>query len=194
MATALDIIEVIMEASIFSSQLLNVFHFRPTDNVDDEDMKLDLAELLDTEWMTVLAPILVNDIVISTLYFKNVTTGADLGSVSWTGTQPSSTQEVLPLGVSGLITWPTSQPKVRGRKFIWPFGEASCEDSLWNSATTTILASAAAPFTEAFTGPTSATTYQNGVVNKDGAFRIFIEALISNIPSYQRRRKQGVGA
>lgn len=193
MAGALDIIQVIVEAAILGQRILSVYEFVSTQNILDEDAKEDLrTHLQDTVYPTIL-PSLADELEMQSLYFKNLTDNLDLGQLAWTGDQPTSTGEPLPLGVAGLIVAPTALPKTRGRKFIAGVTEGSCNGSLWDSSLVTAMTNFGAAYISAFLGASNDDPWQPGVSDKNGVFRPFIEALVTNIPAYQRRRKQGVG-
>lgn len=192
MASALDVIQVVVEGALLAQRILSVYQFIMADAASDEDVIADLAEYMENALYIELESTLANDYVISNYEFKNLTDNTLMDVVPAT-IAFTNVGEILPLGVAGLVTANTATPKVRGRKFIPGLTEGSCADSLWGSPTVTVFNSFAAAYIAPFLGAVSGTAYAPGVTSSIGTFRPFTEALVSNIPAYQRRRKQGVG-
>lgn len=193
MASALDIIQVVVEGALLAQRILSVYQFVSTDAVTDEDLMDDLTDRIENDMYAELTTSLANNFVISNLEFKNLTDNTLIDVIPWGGAAFSSAGELLPLGVAGLVTANTATPKVRGRKFIAGLTEGSCNDSLWDSALVTVLTDFAAAYVSGFIGAVSSSPWAPGVKSSTGPFRPFTEAIVSNIPAYQRRRKQGVG-
>lgn len=194
MASALDVIQVIAEMAILGQRVLNVYELLSPSAVSDVDLVDDISQYLEESVYEVINPAIPDNLTYESIYFKNLTTNTDIGQFDWPLlTVGGSAGEVLPLGVAALITFPTAQPKVRGRKFFPPFAETNLVDALWNTATVDLLSTVAGAIAGGFLGPISGDPWAFGVLNSAGTFRPFIEGLTTNIPAYQRRRKQGVG-
>lgn len=193
MAGALEIIQVIAEMALAGQQILNIYHAISSSAVDDDDLMIDLGRGLEQVYDQFLAN-LANDLTFVSLKFNNVSDETFIGEGTWpTFTAGGSSGQFLPLGVAGLITLPTSQPKVRGRKFFAGFTEGDITDGVWDSSLTNALVDAGAILVDPFAGFESGEPWAFGVVNQSGVFKDFISFGVSNIPAYQRRRKQGVG-
>lgn len=193
MASALDIIQVVVEGALLAQRIMSVYQFVSADAVTDSQVIGDLTDRVQSDMYGTLTATLADNYVISNMEFKNLTTNTLMDVVTWTGDAFMAVGELLPLGIAGLVTANTGTPKVRGRKFIPAITENSCTDSLWTGATVTALTNFAAMYIGAFIGVESAAPWAPGVRSSSGIFRPFTEALVSNIPAYQRRRKQGVG-
>lgn len=193
MASALDVFQVIVEGALLAQRILSVYQFILADTTPDADVVEDLSERMTDLYPTTLLATMADNYVLESLYIKNLTQNEDLGQVSWPGDQPSGTGELLPLGIAALITAPTALPGTRGRKFLPAMVEGNCTDSLWTSGLMTVLNAFGVAYISGFIGGTSGSAYAPGVLDKNGAFRGFIEALTTNVPAYQRRRKQGAG-
>lgn len=194
MASAFDVIQVIAEMAILGQRVMNVWELMSPSAVSDDDIIDDVQVAIEDVIYSVINPAIPDNLTYESLYFKNLTQNEDMGQFDWLSlTAGESAGEVLPLGVAALLTFPTAQPKVRGRKFLPPFAETNLTDALWGSATVTLLSTVASGVAAGFIGDVSSEPYVFGVSNQAGLFRPFIEGLTTNIPAYQRRRKQGVG-
>lgn len=193
MASALDVIQLIVEGYILAQRVLSVYEYIVTDATPDEDILEDFADQITAGYTTPFMAVMSDDLDFSSVYFKNMTSNTLMGQISWPGDQPSGTVEPLPLGNSMLITAVTATPGTRGRKFLPGASEGNCNDTLWNTTTMNLLTTFGAWYIAPFIGVVSGSPYAPGVRDKNGIFRVFTEALVSNIPAYQRRRKQGVG-
>jgi hypothetical protein len=101
--------------------------------------------------------------------------------------------ELMPQGVSPLVTLYTAVMGCRGRKFFPPVCEENVVAGVWTPALVggLVLAATYLTGTQSIFG---GALVQFGVKSlKTGLFAAFNEALIRDVPSYQRRRKPGVG-
>lgn len=194
MASAFDIIQVVTEFLWLGETVLNVWHALSPSAVSDSDVVDDLTEGMD-DMYTLINGALDNNFEYVQITLKNITANEDLLSHAWPVLTTGGAGDLssLPLGVAGLITFPTAIPGVRGRKFLAGFTENGLADSLFVSGVTDVLADMGAFAVTGFVGAASSEAWAFGVPDQTGAFRDFTGAVVKNIPSYQRRRKQGVG-
>lgn len=194
MASALDIIQVIADMSLLGSTVMNVYDFVATDNTSDDDLKTDLANFIEDS-MAAVALRLANDLAYNSLAFFNVTAQSDMGFEPWpTFTLgPVTATEVLPPGIAGLATLPTAKPKTRGRKFIPGFAEGYSQEGFWTDATVLDIVDYASNLISPVVGALTGSPIAYGVVDLLDAFWPCQAYDVTNVPSYQRRRKQGVG-
>lgn len=101
--------------------------------------------------------------------------------------------EALPNMSVGFVTFNTSRPKSRGRKFLFPFGEAQQAGTYLVGATVTNMVDFAGRIlTAVVIGPGNTLVY--GIVR--ATVEQFLEALVgvvTNVMGTQRRRRPGVG-
>jgi hypothetical protein len=98
-------------------------------------------------------------------------------------------------GVALLIVLRTGISRVFGRKYLGGIITANIDtDGFWASALVTVGATFAAHLLGEFVGGTSTSTWLPGLIAKTGQFWSFIEAIVSAIPAYQRRRRKGAGS
>lgn len=97
-------------------------------------------------------------------------------------------------GVAGLISLPSAVPRVVPRKYFGPLSESNLgATGLLAAGTLTTLTSIATILTNDQT--TSSHTYRYGYLSpKTGTFVIPSAAVITSVPAYQRRRRQGRGS
>jgi hypothetical protein len=99
----------------------------------------------------------------------------------------TSTDQMLPQGVSIVVSWVTTRPGKHGRGRIFlpgPVVTATTATGLYSGATTAAVKNAAASFRSDFSG--TATLVLLDKVHK--ATTTVVDARVSNKPSYQRRR------
>jgi hypothetical protein len=98
--------------------------------------------------------------------------------------------------VAALITVYTAISRVQGKKYMPALSEVAASGGVWVAGVISALADCAGEWLTPFLGPSDPTTlYVPGVYSsKTSSFQDFVlETLIKDIPSYQRRRKEGVG-
>ena len=118
----------------------------------------------------------------------------EVGSGAW-GWNPTSAIEPAAWGVAGLINAKTTDPDVSGKKYVPGLHQQNIVDALFISAWVTALGNFAADWVTPFTGATSGADWVPGVWSptRSNFYAASGTVLIPTIPSYQRRRKQGVG-
>lgn len=192
MASENDVIKVTATMSYIGQTIQNVYHFGLGADQDDGFVIADLADLLEGAY-TNLLPNLVDLLDFQSISFYNLTEDQNLGEYAWPSlTDGTATGEGLPTGVAGLVTFPTLAPKTRGRKFIAGISETFQADGVLVGTVLTNLLAFGADLLGVQVGGFG-TTGLWGVVNALGTFFALQEALSTNVPAYQRRRKQGVG-
>ena len=192
---ALDIIMIVVDILLLGQRMKNVYHAAPAGAVIDDEGIDDLMSWLVSAYAEIL-PIMADNLNMQSITIRNISDDGDLGVHDWAGAATgSATGEILPLGVAGLVTFPTQTIGSRGRKFIPGFTETSMGDSAFVAGAVTDMAQYGVQVATPFVGDVSGVVWQPGVVDASGGFfRPFNgEVLTTSIPAYQRRRKQGVG-
>lgn len=193
MAGALDVIKVVARMAMLGQEILNVYHFISSDPVFDADVLDDLAQFMDDVYDTIDG-VLVDNLSFVDLSITNETDGTDIGVVGWPAlTVGAVGADMAPTGIAGLVTLPTAFLGTRGRKFIPGISESNITDSVIIGAMVAFLQDYGDLLIAPFLGATSGEPWQYVVVDKDGFARVPTEAIVANIPAYQRRRKVGVG-
>lgn len=176
----------------------NVFTARLSSgtSIDDDDAKADLAEWVD-DLYTEIVGMFPSDLTFEDLDFYNLTSEAPMGTLSWptltAGT--GGTTEIAATGVAIVITAFTSIVRVHGRKFFGPVLEAMVDAGYFNSTALAYVASCIAVWITPFTGSTTGETWTPGIWRRVAeSFAQFRDAVVRNIPGYQRRRKANVGS
>ena len=142
-----------------------------------------------------LQPGIVDDVTFDEIQLFNMTDGTPEPTESWpTLTVGGSTGDPLPEGVAALVIARTGLSRVIGKKYFGLFSEAAATDGLWTAPTMALFATAGADWITPFTGASLATW--DPVVWRRVAMThaAFTEAVTTNVPAYQRRRKRGVGS
>jgi hypothetical protein len=189
-----DIIQFVASMKLFGQVVENVYHWVAAIGRDDDFVLQDAADYLDLLYAGLATTYMVDDLTMDHISAKNLTALVDYGSTSWpTLNAGLSTSDPLPSGVAGLCTFPTAVLKTRGRKFLPGLGENSTDDGVFIPDYMDNVEDYANFILSGFTPNLTLVHYTLGVVNQIGNFIPFQAALISNIPAYQRRRKQGVG-
>lgn len=155
-------------------------------------------------WMRALYTHILPDITTAVSFDRiqviNRSQGTEVGTFSWDtsgGWTPGGASEPLPLGVSALVTLPTTAARTRGRKFFMGYTEGN-NNSLaeWSTGAQNRLTSLGAWLLTAQPVGVAGMSWRYVVVREGvGAFTFYTPtgANVSAIPAYQRRRKQGVG-
>lgn len=168
------------------------FYCLSSDTWDDaQDGIIEVMDLVYNLLNGVMSP----DATVTEYQIKNLTTGVDWGAVpSGVGAGTAAT-DALPQGVAGLVTFSTNVNRRRGRKFIPGLTEGGVAAQLWGSAVLTALGDYAAQLLATLTGGPTDFSMQYVVTAGDDplAYSLPTEALVRDIPAYQRRRKPGVG-
>lgn len=118
----------------------------------------------------------------------------EVGSDAWIF-DPAEASEQLPRGSAMLIGGRTTDPDVLGKKYIGGLCEADLVDGLYGAAMLLAGIGFAEDWVAPFVGGTTAADYTPGVWSVKNTEHVpFRDAYYVNaIPSYQRRRKRGVG-
>lgn len=154
-----------------------------------------LADLL--EWVegmySSLENILANNLGADNLKVINVSQDLieyDGEWPTWEGGQ--SADDFLPHGVAAVITAATDHVGTRARKFIPCLLESCQTEGYWTVPTMELLAVYATIWSSVWTG-TYGSIWLAGVQEKGATFWTLADAIVRNVPGYQRRRKPGVG-
>lgn len=118
----------------------------------------------------------------------------EVGSVPWTF-NPTGTGDEYTRGVAGLINAKTTDPDVNGRKYIGGLTENVMTSSGLAAGLVTGLVNFADDWLNGFNGPTSGAAWTPAIWSHKNKlpYATTGDAIIPVEPSYQRRRKRGVG-
>lgn len=157
--------------------------------------KADLAEWVDDIYTEIVGA-LPSTLSFEDIDFYNITDDEPMGTESWpTLTYGTGSSEVSATGVAYVITAFTNVVRIHGRKFFGPAIEAAVEGGVFDATTMAYLASVILVWILPFSGGTSSDTWTPGVYSRlTTLFHEFRDAVVRNIPGYQRRRKQNVGS
>ena len=179
-----------------SDDIQNVFHLKLINisTATQLQLRTDIAEYLEDIWGT-LVGLMHTSITFDEIQLFNVTQNTPEPTVNWpTLVAGSASGDPLADGVAALTLGRTGVSKRIGKKYFALFTEGALTLGLWTATTVTALTTAAADWIAPFTGISTA-TWDPGVFTRlTSAFTAFIEAVVSDIPAYQRRRKRGVGS
>lgn len=193
MASGGDILNIVAGFSLLGQTVLNVYDMFVGDDAPDsellQDIELQLSAAyneLDVSFVTGFQPLSIK--------VTNRTKNTDVGETDFLGFEGGTNAgDPLPPGVALLVTFPTNQLKTRGRKFIPGLAEVQTTGGLFSGSVLTQAAAYAAAIAAGFIGGVSGVPSIFGVVDKLGMFKTFTGGIVSTVPAYQRRRKQGVG-
>lgn len=192
-----DVIEAVAGMEFNQAEdVMNVFQFQylGIPALDEADVLDDIVEILETVYTTVVA-ILAVITVFKDIRATNITQSVILGTTNWpTLVDGSAVGDTTPPGVAGLVNFATDVPRVAPRKYIGVMTESNvAATGLFAVAATNALSA----FGAALLGVLSPTTgtYRYGYLSpKTGVFESVVSAVVTNVPAYQRRRKQGRGS
>lgn len=124
----------------------------------------------------------------------NVTQDRPVGETAYVlYTGGTDVADDLPPGNAALALGSTGVKRVMGKKYVGGLSEVQQTNGTWTAAFLTALANYAAKWVADFTAA-SLNPYKPGLWSKAPMlFRTFVEAVTSDIPAYQRRRRQGRG-
>lgn len=171
----------------------NVYHFLnisglTLDNVDVLNDMQDLFALLEGA----LDDVMVNTVSFVELHVYNITADQPVGTTPSAGGAGTLAEDPLPSGVSALVTLETGNKRTIGKKFLPGLSETTTTAGVFNAAAIADLLQAAAFMLG--TQTVNGHDWLPGIVKvSTGVFYPVITALVRSTPSYQRRRKQGVG-
>lgn len=176
--------------------IVNVFQFQKQDigPTSDQFVIDDIIDILEAFYTILNASVTIWQFY-RDIRFTNVTQNKVLGTHSWktlaTGVVGG---DALAPGVAALINYGTGIARVTPRKYIGVFTEAANDQmGVWTSAVVGGLTAAAATLMGLIV-ETNGDYYYGYFSPKTINFEVVNSAVITNIPAYQRRRKQGRGS
>jgi hypothetical protein len=191
-----DIIRVTAVMDSQHGHIENVYYFRSDLPIPaaDEDYMADLAVKLESVYGAILSNLSI-DTIFTEVQGYNVTTDQPMPTIGWpTLTAGTGAAQSLPAGVSALAILRTGVKRVLGRKFFGLLQTGVLDgDGFLTAGVVTAVATAAGELIGGFLGSETLSGWLPGVRDKTGAFWAFIEAVASNNPGYQRRRRRGRG-
>ncbi len=191
-----DVIEVSARGEFNGIEdVVNVFQFQLTSvgDVTEAVTLTDLSVHLDNIFGN-LGASQTDDFVYRDLTFRNITQDLVLGVIPWpTLTVGGSASGNLPPGVAGVINMATNVARVVLRKFIGGLGVGILDaNGTFTGSLLTILGSFASDLLATLV--VGGNDWEYGFFSpKTLAFEVPVGATITDIPGYQRRRKQGRG-
>lgn len=196
-----DIIRAVFTWLLTNDDLAqNVFHFLVTSGseTDDADTTSTLIDWFEDALGT--APVaVVNDAELDAVdVYKWDATNDEFDPLTnetpctFVGTDAT---EMMPHGISALLSRPTSDPRSTARTFLPGMSEGTQANGLWAAAHLTRLLDICDAMTDV-------ATTTSGAVLTPGTFTLATETfnpvtgtfVVNSLPAYQRRRKPGVGA
>ena len=129
----------------------------------------------------------------------NRTQQQDIGEIGWdlTGSPTLGSVDCLPTGVAALVTFSTEQAKSRGRKFLAGMTKNALSNGHWSNPMLGAMVDYADRLMLRVTStPISGVLWEYVIVSEGvGSFAALdpVAYTATNIPAYQRRRKEGVG-
>lgn len=192
-----DVLEVSARMEFNGTEdIVGVYQFQKTDAVPTADALVvtDILNIMETIYLVLNTGFqllqLYRDIRIA-----NKTQATVIGTFGWpTLTAGVNTFDATAPGVCALVNFTTPVPKVNPRKYFGVFTEPNMQvDGTWSGGLITLVGSAVAflvlPIVEVNGN------YQYGYDSpKSGLFESAAALVITDVPAYQRRRKQGRGS
>ena len=192
-----DIMQVSSRAEFGGiDDVVNGWQFQKTDPVPATDLGTvdDLIDILET-LMLALQAIMTSVLIWRDLRVSNITQGTVLGVFPWDLlTSGQNNFDAVPPGCAQLWSFSTGIPRVTLRKYIGVYTEDNLDDpGVWGAGATTLGASQAALLLNPLNGAVG--TYRYGFLSpKTASFVTPTGVVVTNIPAYQRRRRQGRGS
>jgi len=176
--------------------VVNVFQFQKTDagDISDSNTIDDILDLVEAVY-TLLLGIITTIQVARDIRISNVSQNYVLSTEPWPSiTAGTGTGDPLPPGVAGLVNFRTTVAKVNPRKYFGALTEANnAATGLITVAGTTALSNAGALLLTSMLGTYASWEY--GYLSpKTSNFEQVQSYSVTNVPAYQRRRKQGRGS
>ena len=192
-----DVIEVTAKLSFRGiSAIRNVYHFKvlTASAADDIEIAGSFAYGMANMYAEV-AGIMPNDVLAETVQVVNLTANRTMGEVPWpvAFAGGTSTANSYALGVSAVVRLLTAARGVQGRKFLGSLCEGAVgDDALLDVGAVANILDFAEHLMSSW--PIEGGSASPGVYNRiTRAIRGLTGYIISAIPGYQRRRKQGLG-
>lgn len=182
-----------------AGDVVNVVDLRPNELVGsalDSDVVSGVAQWFNTVYADGgVTTFMTEDLLHQDIAIYNLT---DDYPVGYTGRLPvldgENVGQALPSGVSALVTFRTAVSRRLGRKYLPPFTTTDVVAGRWSSGVMTMLAAFA---TDMRTSQAVGEDFELQYVVRataSAASNVAVSALIRDTPSYQRRRKIGVGS
>jgi len=179
-----------------TEDVINAYQFRYVGSgaTDDATALDDLADFLDAVYTWIVATI---NVVVAFKHIRgaNITQDTLLGISTWPAlTAGTSAGVPTPPGVAPLVEFPTNIPRVTLRKFGAPTSQAFVTAAgVYSTSLTGAYASFVVALLAGYT--TGIRSYEYGYLSpKTGTWLVPTVGLVTNVPAYQRRRRQGRGA
>lgn len=192
-----DVIEAAARMELNGTDdVLNVFQFQKANSTPASDASVvaDILQILEVIYNLILAAqstlLLYRDVRIT-----NVTQVTLLGTVAWpTLVAGTNVSDLVPPGAAGLINFNTIISRVSPRKYFGGFTTDALDfNGTWDDPLLTNLVSISALLLLRWALGTS--TFDYGYLSpKTLSFELPVGATLTDVPAYQRRRKQGRGS
>jgi len=192
-----DILEVVARQSFGGTEdVVNVFQFElqtPTSLTNTEAQDA-MSEIMD-DFYNNFASIVSDEVDAVSIRISNLSKAEVYGLFSWpTYAGGTATADPTPPGVCALINFSTGISRVTPRKYIGVLTEGNVEgDGTFSAGVVTNLTTAALQIIGTI-APTYGTWLYGHTSPKTASFQPVISGVVSDIPAYQRRRKQGRGS
>ena len=193
-----DVCRVSAKMSLLNSiDVVNVWHAKLLSETTPTNAEVleDMAERLDDQY-AILAPSLTTSLAFTEIQAYGLNPTVPLGVTSWPTltTGDNDTADMLVTGAAALIKFSTEALRGQGKKYIGGLTEGQIAGGIISGATLlSALVTFAAMSSSAFVSA-NGNTWRWGIYREaTGSFWRYVEAIVSTVPAYQRRRKLGVG-
>lgn len=192
-----DVIEVSARCEFGGVEdVINVYQFRMTTAgpVDDDDVMLDLGLWLEDVYQPVITS-QTNDFAYRDIAFRNVTQSTVMGTIAWpTYTAGAAAPNNIPPGLAALINFATNKARVILKKYIGGWILSGLEaDGTFTGGLVALMLSLGIRLLSGWVGAYG--TYEYGYLSpKTLSWEVPVGYTVTDVPAYQRRRKQGRGA
>lgn len=160
---------------------------------DDDDVLAAAADWLDAAYQYINIHV-HNTVAYLDVKGFNVSADHPIAAAAWPSlTTGASTADPIATGVSALVLFYTAKSRVLGRKFIGGLTENEWSGALMVAGFLTDLINYAITIMGGPATLTGGTVLDYGIYSKSGIFYKPPRFVVSAIPAYQRRRRQGVG-
>lgn len=189
--------EFLMPESVIAQNIFYCLFNDTGGSNDDQDVVDDLTDWLDNMY-TNLITFISDDMAlqISTVYIRDLVgddwdeLGTGIPTVTFT-----DTDTIVPHGVAPLVHAFSTDPDVRGSKYLPGFADTDVTESSISGGAVTALLALCADWVLSYVGAATGGDFDPGVWSPtNNAFYKFIDKFVVNGQvAYQRRRKPGVG-